>query len=156
MDIGIIVYSRTGHTLSAARKLKEKLSADGHRVTLEQIETAGPVNRSATSARLKTKPAINAYQGLVLGCPVQGGAPAGPMLSYLEQMPSLEGKRVACLVTGFFPVADWGRDQTLARMEQICESKGGEVCGKGSVGWFSLTRRRQISGVADSLSALFK
>jgi len=33
MNIGMIVYSRTGHTLSVAMKLKEKLSIAGHMVT---------------------------------------------------------------------------------------------------------------------------
>jgi flavodoxin len=154
MDIGIIVYSHTGHTLSVAMKLKERLSAIGHMVVLEQIETAGPVSLSATSAELKTKPVIDAYEAIVFGSPVRGGVPAGPMMSYLGQVASLEGKKIACLVTGVFPAA-WGRDQTVARMKEICESKGGIVCGGGSVGWWSLRRKRQISEVVDSLSALF-
>ena len=154
MNIGIIVYSHTGHTLSVAMKLKEKLSAAGHVVTLEQIETAGPVSLSATSAELKTKPAIDTYEALVFGSPVRGGVPAPPMMSYLEQVTSLEGKKVACLVTGFFPPG-WGRNQTVAQMIEICESKGATVCGSGSVGWSSLQRKRQISKVVDSLSALF-
>ena len=90
----------------------------------------------------------------MLGCPVQGGLPAVPMMSYLEQAASFQGKKVACLVTGFFP-AGWGRNQTIARLEQICESKGADLCGSGSVGWFSLTRGRQIANAVDSLSALF-
>jgi flavodoxin len=154
MDIGIIVYSHTGHTLSVAMKLKERLSAIGHIVVLEQVETAGPVSLSATSAELKTKPVIDAYEAVVFGSPVRGGVPAGPMMSYLGQVASLEGKKIACLVTGVFPAA-WGRDQTVARMKEICESKGGIVCGCGSVGWLSLRRKRQISKVVDSLSALF-
>jgi flavodoxin len=155
MDIGIIVYSHTGHTLRVAMKLKERLSAIGHAVVLEQIEPAGPVSLSAPSAELRTKPAIDAYGAVVLGSPVRGGVPAGPMMSYLEQVASLEGKKIACLVTGFFPAA-WGRDQTVARMKEICESKGGIVCRCGSVGWFSLRRKRQISQVVDSLSRCFE
>ena len=154
MNIGIIVYSRTGHTLSVATKLKEKLSAAGHMVTLEQLETAGPVSLSATSAALKTVPAIDTYEALVFGSPVQGGVPAPPMVRYLEQVASLDGKKVACLVTGFFP-AGWGQNQTVAQMRETCESKGATVCGAGSVGWLSLRRKRQISKVVDSLSALF-
>ena len=92
MKIGMIVYSRTGHTLSVAMKLKEKLSIAGHMVTLEQLETAGPVSLSATSAELETMPAIDAYEALVFGCPVQGGVPAPPMMSFLEQVASLKGK----------------------------------------------------------------
>ena len=154
MNVGMIVYSRTGHTLSVASKLEERLSVAGHAVTLEQIETAGPVSVGATSAELKTKPPIDPYEALVFGSPVQGGVPAPPMASYLEQVTSLEGKKVACLVTGVFP-AGWGRNQTVTRMTEICQSKGATVCGSGSVGWLSLRRKRQISKVVDSLSTLF-
>lgn len=155
MKIGIIVYSRTGHTLSVATKLKEKLSAAGHAVTLERLETTGPVSLSPTSAELKTKPSIDPYEALVFGSPVQGGVPAPPMTSCLEQVASLEGKKVACLVTGFFP-AGWGRNQTVAKMKQICESKGATVCGSGSVGWLSLGRRQKIAKVVDGLANCFE
>ena len=155
MNIGLVVYSQTGHTLSVVMKLKEKLSAAGHAVTLEQLETAGAVGLGAASAELKTRPAINVYDALVFCAPVQGGVPAAPMASYLEQVASLEGKRVACLVTGFFPAAGWGRNQTIAQMKAVCEAKGATVCGAGSVGWFTLNRKSQISQVVDSLSALF-
>jgi flavodoxin len=154
MKIGLIVYSQGGHTLSVALKLKEKLSADGHGVTLEQIETTGPVRPGDRHAELKTTPAIDAYDAVVLGAPVWGGSPAAPMLNYLEQAPSLAGKKVACLVTGFFP-AGWGRNQAINKMKAICEVQGATVCGSGSVGWFSLRRRQQIATAVESLRALF-
>jgi flavodoxin len=40
MKIGIIVSSRTGHTLEVAHMLEEELCARGHQVVLERIETA--------------------------------------------------------------------------------------------------------------------
>jgi flavodoxin len=153
MRVGIIVYSHTGHTLTVAERLKERLSEIGHRVTLERLETVGPVSPSADTVELRTKPFVGGHDALVMGSPVRGGRMSAPMRSYLEQVPSLEGKRVACLVTGVFP-AGWGRNQTLAEMEQACKSKGAEVCGSGSVGWFSLRRKRRISRVVDRLSGL--
>ena len=93
MNIGMIVYSQTGHTLSVTVKLKEKLSAAGHTVSLEQLETVEAVRMYAANAQLKTKPEIDTYDALVFGCPVQGGAPAPPMGSYLEQITSLQGKK---------------------------------------------------------------
>jgi len=155
VDVGIIVYSQTGHTLSIAVKLKEALSAAGHRVSLEQLETVEPVRMYAADAQLKTKPAIDTYDALVFSAPVQGGAPAPPMGSYLEQIASLQGKKVACLVTGIFP-AGWGRNQTIAQMKDICQSKGATVCGSGSVGWWSFGRRQKIAAVVDELSRLFQ
>lgn len=154
MNIGIVVYSHTGHTLSVATKLKGKLSADGHTVTLEQLETVAPLKMSDTTAELKVMPAIDAYDALVFACPVRGGTPAPPMRVYLEQIPSLAGKDVACLVTGILPFA-WGRLQTLVTLKEMCESKGATVLGMESVWWLSLVRRRRISEVVDHLSGLF-
>ena len=155
MDIGIIVYSRTGNTLSVAQKLKERLSSAGHAVTLERLEIVGPFNASATSVKLKAVPVIDKYEALVFSTSVQGGVPAPAMRGFLEQLGSLAGKQVVCLVTGFFPVAEWGRNQTVAQMTEICERKGATVSGSGSVGWFSLRRNRQIATVVASLSAMF-
>lgn len=153
MNIGIIVYSHTGHTLAVAIQLKEALSASGHNVTLEQLETVVPLQMGDTTAELKTVPAVEGYDALIFACPVRGGTPAPPMRVYLEQIPTLTGKKVACLVTGFFP-AGWGRNQTLAQMKALCESKGAAVCGSGSVRWPDLGRKRKITGVIHDLMAL--
>jgi NAD(P)H dehydrogenase (quinone) len=150
----MIVYSQTGHTLSVAVKLKEALSAAGHTVNLEQVETVDPVRMYAANPPLKTQPEIDPYNALVFCAPVQGGAPAPAMGSYLKQMTSLQGKKVACLVTGIFP-ARWGRNQAIAQMVETCSSKGATVCESGSVGWWSLGRRRQIAEVVDRLSRLY-
>jgi hypothetical protein len=72
------------------------------------------------------------------------------MASYLKQVASLEGKKVACLATHLFPPALGGK-QTLAQMKDICESKGATVCGSGSVGWLRLGRRQKIADVSDRL-----
>jgi len=102
MNIGIIVYSLSDHTLTAATRLKEKLTAGGHEVTLERVETVGPAKPQFENAELKTKPPVDAYDAVVFACPVRGGTVPPPMKRYLEQIPSLQGKQVACLVTHFF------------------------------------------------------
>ena len=154
MKIGIVIYSHTGHTLSVATELKDKLSASGHAATLEQVEPVEKVSPSATRAELKTAPTVAPYDALVLGCPVWGGRMSAPMTSYLEQIDSLQGKQVVCLVTHFFRRA-WGAKQTIESMTEICESKGATVRGSGSVKWLSLNRKRQISQAVDELSGLF-
>jgi flavodoxin len=154
MNIGIIVYSQTGHTLSVAMKLEQALSAAGHVAKLERVEPSEPARPGATDVQLETAPAVDAYDVLVFCSPVWGGALAPPMASYLEQIASLQGKQVACLVTQLFPPA-LGGNQTLAQMKDICESKGAVVCGSGDVNWLRLWRGQKITEVVDSLSKLF-
>jgi menaquinone-dependent protoporphyrinogen IX oxidase len=154
MNVGILVYSHTGHTLAVAEKLKEALSAAGHTVDLERLETVGAVALAATDVQLKNVPPIDGYQALVLGTAVRGGQPAPAMAGYMVQLPSLEGMQVACLATGFFP-AQWGRNQTLAKMAELCASKGATVCGSESVRWPSLRRKRRTAEVVKEMAGLF-
>lgn len=154
MNVGIVVYSLSNHTLTVAESLKEKLLADGHSVTLERVETVGPPKPQFENAELKTKPPVDAYDALVFACPVRGGTIPPPMRRYLEQIPSLQDKQVACLVTHFFK-REWGTNQVLAALRELCESKGATVRGVGEVRWFSLQREQQIAQVVEDLSRLF-
>jgi multimeric flavodoxin WrbA len=154
MKIGILVYSFSGHTLAVAQALQAALAEAGHTVGLVQIEPALPVQLGQTRVPLRTTPSIFGYDALLFGTCVRGGAMAAPMAGFLAQMASLDGLPVACLVTGFFP-PNLGRNQTLAQMKAACAVKGARVLGAGSVGWFSLRRRRQIAEVVAHLSGLF-
>ncbi len=150
MNIGVIVYSLSGHTLSVAVKLMEVLPAFGHELTLERVETVGPAKLKTEGAELKTMPLVMPYDILILGAPVRGGTLPSPMRRFLAQIPSLQDKKIACFVTHFFRTA-WGADQTIAQLREICVSKGGIVTGSGSVRWFSLHRQRQISKLIEDL-----
>jgi len=50
---------------------------------------------------------------------------------------------------------EWGTNQVLAALREICESKGATVRGAGEVRWFSLHRKEQIAQVVEALSRLF-
>jgi flavodoxin len=150
MNIGIVVHSQTGHTLAVAVVLKERLLAAGHAVTLEQVETSRPAKPGAASVELRNKPEVDSYDALVFGSPVWGGAMSSAMTSYLSQVTSLQGKKVACLATHIFPPG-LGANQTISQMKAVCESKGAIVCGSGSASWFPLGRKRRIAEVVDNL-----
>ena len=154
MKIGIIFYSGTGHTLQVAERLQAKLAEEGHEVSLERVIAEGRPSPTATDVPLEVAPDVTPYDALVIGSPVWGGQPASPMAAYLRWVPTLEGKDVVCLATGFFP-AGWGRNQTIARLQEMCEAKGATVRGWGSVGWLSLNRKRQIAEVVGDLSIVF-
>lgn len=140
MRIGIIAYSKTGNTLYVAEKLRDKLISAG---------------KEASVVRLRSEtPDLERYEGLVFCSPVNGGAPADAMKSYLAKMKSLEGKKVALMATGLFPAA-LGRKQTLTYMKKICREKGAEICGEGSVGWWSFGRERKIERLVEDLASCF-
>lgn len=155
MQIGIILYSQTGHTRRVALLTQDKLNASGHAVTLHTLEPVGqPGFSQDAQAPLQSIPSVEAYDALIFAAPVWGGNPAPPFLTFLNHTPGLQGKRVACLVTGFFP-AQWGCVQAIAKMNEIAQSKGAQLLGSASVTWFSPTRGRQIKQAAEKLAALF-
>jgi flavodoxin len=155
MNVGIIVYSLGGHTLSVSRRLEEALTKSGHQASLIRLETVGPARASAEDADLKAAPAVDSYDAVVFCTPVRGGVPASPMRRYLEQIPTLAGKKVACMVTHFFP-PQWGASQTIALLKATCESKGASFCGSGSVRWFLFYRGRQLEQVVNELCRSLK
>ena len=97
----MIVFSHTGNTHSVALKLKDKLSALGHSVTMEKIEISG--NYQSGDFRIQTSPNPEKYEVLIFATPVMAFSLSPVMKSYLTQLESLQNKKVAFLVTEFFP-----------------------------------------------------
>jgi flavodoxin len=155
MTIGLIVYSQTGNTHSVALKLQEKLAAAGHSAAIERVRPAGDGQPGATHIELAERPAIDPYDALVFGSPVRGFALSPAMISYLAPIASLQGKKVACLVTEYFPFPWMGGNRAIAQMRKLCESRGATVCGTGIVNWSSARRDRMIVEVVDRLASCF-
>jgi len=155
MKIGIIVFSQTGNTHSVALRLKEQLSAAGHSANVERVEISGELGRGATNFQLKTRPEVDPYDALVFGAPVMAFSLSPVMTSYLEQIASLQNRKVACLVTQFFPYPWLGGNRAIGQMRKICEMKGATVCGTGIVNWSRKRRDQQIAQVVDRLSRCF-
>jgi len=155
MNIGIIVYSQTGNTLSVAQKLEKKLSLAGHTVILKQVKVVGERIRGDRDFQLETLPDAGPYDALVFGSAVEGFSLSPVLTTYLNQIESLQGKKVACLVTQLFPYPWMGGNRAIRQMERLCTSKGATVCGSGVVNWMRLRREKTTTKAVDRLSGLF-
>lgn len=154
MKIGIIVYSYTGQTLAAAETLQQKLSAAGHEVALKKLETTSAVKPGAADVTLKSPPALDDFEAVVIAAPAWGGIPAAPMTVYLEQLPSLAGKQFAYLATGLFPPS-MGCKQTIAKMQAACETKGAVSVGSSSVSRLVFGRKQKAGKALTYLAGMF-
>ena len=155
MKIGIILYSQTGNTYSVSLKLKEKLVTAGHSVNIERLKVVGEVQPGTKDIKFEKLPDTGLYDALVFGSPVQAFSLSSVMASYLTQIPSLQGKKVAFLVTQFFPFPWMGGNRTVGQMKKICEPKGAAVCGEAVVNWSKRSREKRITEVVEKLSKLF-
>ncbi len=155
MNIGIILYSQTGNTYSISLKLKEKLIIAGHSVDIERLKVVSEVRSGIKDIKFEMLPNAEAYDVLVFGSPVQAFSLSSVMANYLTQIASLQGKKVALLVTQFFPFPWMGGNRTVGQMKKICESKGAAVCGAEIVNWSNPSREKRITEVVEKLSKLF-
>lgn len=155
MNIGIILYSETGNTYSVSQKLKEKLVTSGHSVNIERLKVVGKVHPSTKDVKFETLPNIEPYDALVFGSPVQAFSLSSAMTSYLSQLKPLKDKKVAFLVTQYFPFPWLGGNHAIGQMKKICESKGAISRGTAIINWSKPSREKQITEMVEKLSKLF-
>jgi NAD(P)H dehydrogenase (quinone) len=154
MKIGIIVYSQTNNTYSVAQKLQEKLLATGHEVEIERVVPAGDVHPGSKDVTFETRPEVDAYDALIFGSPVHAFSLAPAMKAYMEQIPSLQDKKIACYVTKGLPFDRTGGNQAISHMKKTCESKGGTVVGTGILVWRG-GQGKKIADLVERFSGLF-
>ena len=152
MNIGIIVYSQTGNTLAVAEKMKETCAAAGHtaeigRITVEESE------KSDAAVKLANIPAVDGYDAIIFGAPVQAFSLCAPMVKYLKQLPSIQGLPVACYLTQGLPKKWMGGNRAYKTLRSLCMKKGADPERIGHVHWRSDERDAQI---ADAVSAALK
>lgn len=154
MNIGVVVYSQTGNTLSVAHLLAEKLSSLGHTVNLDTIEAASP-SKPGEEVQLVKTPDISIYEGLVLAAPVHAFSLSQPMLQYVESIESLDSKTVALLMTQHFPFPWMGGNRALRQFRQVCQQKGAVILGGGIINWSHPRRDQTIQATVGKLVDLF-
>ena len=144
MNIGILVNSKTGNTLSVAEKLRDKLLALGHTVALEKVVASNDGEMDIQKIVISNPPSTQIYDMLVFAAPVNGFRLAFAMQAYLRDLPSLEGKRLAGFVTEAFPFPWMGGNQALKGMEKLVNAKGGTLIATGVVNWRSPDKREVL------------
>jgi flavodoxin len=155
VNIGIIVYSQTGNTHSVAEKIKEKLTTAQHTAEIERIKVVGDVKPRQKDIQFETIPSVEQYDGIVFGAPVHAFSLAQVMSKYLDQIPSLAGKKIALFATKQLRFNWTGGNQAIKKMKKLCKSKEGTICGTGIVVWSSKDREQMINEVAEKISKSF-
>ena len=154
MKIGIIVHSKTGNTLSVAKRLMNALLFAGHEAVLEQVIASDDKQRDVRKIQLQDKPEVNNYDALVLGAPVWGFSLSSVMTAYLTLVGSLQGKKVVCFVTHAFPYPWLGGNRAVGQMKKICAAAGADVVETGVIDWSSRQRENKIVALIERVGGL--
>lgn len=152
MNIGIIVYSQTGHTLQVAEQLRVSLADAGHEATLAQVRAVTEDPRNPMNVRLTEVPDPSGYDMLYIAAPVHGFSLCPAMKSYLQGIAPLDGKKVACFVTQHFPYPWMGGNRAVRQMSEAIGQKGGHVIVTGVVNWSHKDRPAQINRVVGAMT----
>jgi len=104
---------------------------------------------------LKQIPAVDSYDALIFGAPVQAFSLNPVMKAYMAQLPPLNGKRVALFVTKQLALLRLGGTGAIAAMNKEVETKGGKVIGSEIVVWAEKKRAETTQKCIDSISKLF-
>lgn len=152
LNIGIIVYSKTGNTFSVAQRIQDKLKSAGHSVTIERVTAMNDDPKDKGEVQLKERPDITPYDALVFGTPVWAFSLPSVMQLYLSQLTGLNGKKTGYYATQQFPYAWMGGNRTLRQMKKICESKSANSFETGVINWSNKEREKQISNLAETIA----
>jgi len=150
MKIGIIVFSQTENSYSVALKLKDKLMDVENDVEIERVVPVGYVHPRTKIVEFQNEPDVSGYDALIFGSPVHAFNLAPAMRAYLEQIKTLQDKKIACFVTKALPFNWTGGNKAIDTMKKICESKGGTIVGTEIIVW-----RGDINKKIDNLTRRF-
>jgi len=154
MKIGIIVFSRTGNSLSVAEKIREACIANGHEATIERIHAEHEEPNNQFPLKLTATPSLSGYDAVVLGAAVEAFSLSPVLKAYLAQLPGAGGKRAACFVTQHLSKPWLGGNRAIRQARALCKAKGLDVRATGIVNWTNKARDAQIAGVAAEFAKL--
>ena len=155
MKIGIVVHSQTGHTLSVAEKLQEKLTAAGHSANIEKISPVDAKQTDPKKIKLEKLPDLSSYDAFVFAAPVQAFSVSPVMKVYLPQIPLLNSKKVACFVTKGLIFKWTGGNHAISQLKKGIESKGGKVVETDVIVWSGAGREKAATELVEKFSKLF-
>ena len=148
MNIGIILYSKTGNTLHVAERIKEAIADSGHTVCVERFDAETSGKESNTPLRLTAMPDPTVYDAVIFGAPVQAFSLDPAMSMYLKQIGALKKVPTLCFVTQHFKKAWMGGNHAMKQLLAQLQGKGITATAVGVVNWTSDQREAQIDKIA--------
>lgn len=131
MKIAIIVHSMSGNTRKFADNIATRLTADGHIVTLTQLETDVPIKGGTrhhhNPFQITNLPSLSEAELVLLGCPVWAFGVSVVMAEAMKKLGNLKGKSVLNFVTMGFPLKAMGGKAALNYLDTKAGTQGAKV-----------------------------
>jgi flavodoxin len=148
MNIGIIVYSKSGNTLLVAEKIRASLTRNGFQAELLRFQAEPSSPGSNAPIRLSAVPNPNGYDALIFGSPVQAFSLDPAMQMYLQQVGEIKKVPALCFITQHFKKPWMGGNRAMKQLQALLQGKGIHADAAGVVNWSSEMRETQIDAIA--------
>ena len=144
MKIGMIVFSKTNNTFSVADRLRAALAEKELDVEIERIIPENDDPGAKPPIVFTNNPDVSPYDVVIFASPVWAFSLAVVMKEYLEQIGSLQGKKVFSFVTKQLASKFTGGNKANKQIKSAVESKGGTVEKAFVIGWKNKNREAEI------------
>jgi len=148
MNIGIIIYSKTGNTLQVAERIGASLIEAGLHAEVQRFSAETENAQSNIPIRLTAVPDPNGYDAVIFGAPVQAFSLDPAMSMYLKQIGALKRVPTLCFVTQHFKKAWMGGNRAMKQLLAQLQEKGVTATAMGVVNWSSDQRQAQMDLIA--------
>lgn len=156
MNIGILVHSKTGNTLSVVKLLEERLRKNGHTVSIERIVPDNEDQPDKSKVRLVSAPSISGFDSIVLAGPVHGFSPTPAIQKWIETSGDLNGRNIPLVITQQLPFPWMGGNGTVRKITSQLQKKGASVPVSSIVNWGSGKRQMLIDDAVNKVSEYMK
>ncbi len=155
MKMKIVFYSYSGNTKEVSERLYDALLQQGIECDIQAIH-AEDENPNLKPDKLSENPDVSEADFLVFASPVRAFNTTPIMKMYLEQLPSLKGKKAISFVTHHFPLSWLGGTQTNKTIKRILLEKGADVLKTYVVDWSNKKREDQIQSMIASIKGIIQ
>jgi flavodoxin len=158
MNIGIIIYSMSGHTATVAKAIAERFRRENHDVDLKLLMVTGmthPGSKRFSICNLPESEEIDGYDVLFFGGPVWLFSASPVILKFLGMLEKLDGKKTMNFVTQVSPWPSLGGYQALKMMNDRLKESGATVLPGESVQYFFGTDRRKLNETMERIYQRF-
>jgi flavodoxin len=128
MNIGIIIYSMSGHTAAIAKAIAVRFRKDDHDVDIKLLLVTGmthPGSKRFSICNMPKSEEIDGYDAVLFGGPVWLFKASPVILKFIGWLEKLNGKKVMCFVTQLSPWPSLGGHQALKMMNHRLKESGG-------------------------------
>jgi flavodoxin len=134
MNIGIVVYSKTGNTFEVAQKLDQMIESIGNESTIERIISTNDEENDLKKIEINGVSNLLKYDLVVFASPVHAFSLPPIMKKAMESIDQIKVPAI-CFVTMALPFKWMGGTRTINGMKLYVNSLGGEILDSDIIRW---------------------